>query len=439
MAYSVRIDRLLKAAKAATGDRISVSSAGRTFEGMLMPQTGAGDPDKIVIKLDSGYNIGVSADEVRKLVQAKRAVAPAAPARFDPAKPAIAIISTGGTITSKIDYNTGGVTSLTKPEELLSSMPDLAKFVNVRSISMPFNIMSESMNHEHWQLLARECAKELNRKDVRGVIVTHGTDTLHFTSAALSFFLRNLGKPVVVTGSQRSSDRGSSDAAMNLLCSAITAAANMAEVGICMHGSVSDNYCSFTRGTRVRKMHTSRRDAFKPINETALAKVWPNGEIERTNPAVRVRDDSKAVELDDRFEPNIAMLQTYPGSDPTLIDHLINKGCRGFVVQATGLGQVPSKTRSWLPHIKRAVDSGVPVFLAAETIFGRLNCSVYSEGRAVLEAGAVPLEDMLAETAYVKLGWVLGHTKDMAEIRKMMLTNYAGEITERSTGEGYLE
>jgi glutamyl-tRNA(Gln) amidotransferase subunit D len=318
-------------------------------------------------------------------------------------------------------------------------VPELAKFVRVKSILSPFTIMSESMQPEHWQSLARECARELNQKDVMGVVVTHGTDVLHFTSAALSFFLRNLGKPVVVTGSQRSSDRGSSDAAMNLTCSTITASANMAEVGICMHGSTADDYCLFTRGTHCRKMDTERRDAFRPINELPLAKVWPNGEIERTNSSIRVRDNTKQVELDDKFEPNIAMLQTYPGSDPTLMDYLIKNGCKGFVVQATGLGQVPSKTKSWLPHIKAAVDSGIPVFLAAETIFGRLNCNVYSEGRAVLDAGAVPLEDMLAETAYVKLGWALGHTTDMKKVKEMMLTNYAGEITPRSTDEGYLE
>jgi glutamyl-tRNA(Gln) amidotransferase subunit D len=438
MAYSPVIERLLKSKGIAVGDTISVKSAGKSFEGVLMPQTGAGDPDKVVIKLKSGYNIGVSAEDFSKVGSAKHVIKPASCMKFDASKPSISIISTGGTITSKVDYSTGGVTTLSKPEELLSGIPDLANFVNVKKMSMPFAIMSESMSPEHWQALARECAKELNDKDVRGVIVTHGTDTLHFTSAALSFMLRNLGKPVVITGSQRSSDRGSSDAAINLVCSAITAAANMAEVGICMHGSPADEYCIFTRGTKVRKMHTSRRDAFKPINEPALAKIWPNGEIETTNKSHRRRTDS-AAELDDKFEPNVAMLQTYPGSDPTVMDYLIEKGCRGFVIQATGLGQVPIKTKSWLPAIKRAVDSGIPVFLAAETIFGRLNCNVYSEGRAVLETGAVPLEDMLAETAYVKLGWVLGHTNDMKKAREMMLTNYAGEMTPRSGEEGFLE
>lgn len=438
MTYSAKLEKMLKSKKISIGDRISVESKGKSFEGMLMPQTGAGDPSKLVIKLDSGYNVGLEVSDVKKLPNPKKSAAKAPSMKFDSGKPAVSIISVGGTITSKVDYQTGGVTSLSKSEEILQNIPELAKFVNIRSMLMPFTIMSESMNHEHWQALARGCAKELNKKDIKGVIVTHGTDTLHFTSAALSFFLKGLCKPVVVTGSQRSSDRGSSDAGMNLVCSSIAAASDIAEVGICMHGSVSDDCCLFMRGTRVKKMHTSRRDAFKPVNEEPLAKVWPDGRIEITNKNHRKRADGK-VEVDSKFEPNIAMLQTYPGSDPSVMKYLIKKGCKGFVVQATGLGQIPMKTNSWLPVIRRAVDSGIPVFLAPETIFGRLNCNVYSEGREVMKAGAVPLEDMLAETAYVKLGWALGHTNDMNKAREMMLTNYAGEITPRSKEEGYLE
>jgi glutamyl-tRNA(Gln) amidotransferase subunit D len=204
-----------------------------------------------------------------------------------------------------------------------------------------------------------------------------------------------------------------------------------------MHGYMSDDHCIFSRGTKVRKMHTSRRDAFRPVNEQPIARVFPDGKIEIMNKDHSKRSDGK-VSLDTKFEPKVSMLQTYPGSDPSLMDHLIRKGCRGFVLQATGLGQVPSGRKSWLPHIKRAADSGVPVFLSPETIYGRLNCNVYSEGRAVLKAGAVPLEDMLPETAYVKLGWVLGHTKDMDEAKRMMLTSYAGEINRKISTDAFL-
>ena len=436
--HSKTIESFLRSKKIKVGDFIRVDKSGRAYEGILMPQTGSGDSESIVVKLDSGYNIGVRFENARisRVTRKEKTTRwEKEKLSFDPRKPAVSIISTGGTITSRVDYKTGGATALTRPADILKNVPELADIANIKNILKPFTIMSESMNHTHWQSLAKTCARELNKKEIKGVLVTHGTDVLHFTAAALSFFLKNLGKPVVLLGSQRSSDRGSSDAGMNLVCSAHTAISDMAEVGICMHGSIADDYCIFSRGTRVRKMHTSRRDAFRPVNEPPIAKVWPDGKVEVTNNH-RKRDEKKKIELDAKFEPNIAMLLTYPGSDPSVMSYLIKKGCKGFVIQATGLGQVPAKTNSWLPAIKSAVDSGIPVFLAAKTIYGRLNCNVYSEGRAVVAAGAVPLEDMLAETAYVKLGWVLGHTKDMKKAKEMMLTNHSDEISSRSGEEG---
>ncbi len=444
--YSARVRKVLDSKKIGIADRIKVTKDGKIFEGLLMPRPDTGDPDSVIIKLDSGYNMGIklragvaieksTAKTPKGMVEEERyelgrTGKELLSVRFNPRKPRISMIVTGGTISSRIDYKTGGVTAVTEPRELLHNVPELADVVNISRMIKPFIIMSESMDHTHWQRIARECARELNRKDTKGVIVTHGTDTMHFTAAALSFFLRGLNKPVVLTGAQRSSDRGSSDAGMNLICSSHTAVSDIAEVGLCMHGYVSDDYCIFSRGTKVRKMHTSRRDAFRPVNEPPIAKVFPDGRMEIMN-SYRKRGKER-VKTDTRFEPRVSMLQTYPGSDPEIMDYMIRRGCRGFVIQATGLGQVPVKRKSWLPHIRRAVDSGIPVFLAPETIYGRLNCNVYSEGRVVVKAGAVPLEDMLPETAYVKLGWVLGHTKSLSKAGEMMLRNYAGEITERS-------
>jgi glutamyl-tRNA(Gln) amidotransferase subunit D len=445
--YSASVRRVLSGKGIGIADRVRVTRVGKVFVGLLMPRPDAGDPGTIIIKLDNGYNVGIRMspgvaiekdsrrppEEVleEERYELGRTAKGLLSVKFDPGKPAISIIATGGTIASRVDYRTGGVTAVSDPRELLHNVPELAGIANVRKILRPFTVMSENMDHTHWAGIARACAAELNAKETMGAIVTHGTDTLHFTSAALSFFLRDPGKPVVLTGAQRSSDRGSSDAGMNLVCSSHAALSGIAGVGICMHGSVSDTCCILCRGTKVRKMHTSRRDAFRPINEPPLARIWPDGRIEVTNPVFRKRSPGRIVP-DVRFEPRVAMLQTYPGSEPEVMDHLIRKGCRGFVIQATGLGQVPIGKKSWLPQIKRAVASGVPVFLAAETVYGRLNCNVYSEGRTVLNAGAVPLEDMLAETAYVKLGWVLGHTRSPEKAREMMLTSHAGEISERS-------
>ncbi|OGI12489.1 glutamyl-tRNA(Gln) amidotransferase subunit D, partial [Candidatus Micrarchaeota archaeon RBG_16_36_9] len=357
--------------------------------------------------------------------------------KFDSKKPRVSLISTGGTIVSKVDYKTGGVSALEKPEELLMNIPELKDIVFIESVKTPFSKMSEDFNFKDWQKLAQTIAIELNKS--QGVIVAHGTDTMHFTSAALSFMLKNLSKPVVLTGSQRSSDRGSSDAFMNIVCSAHTSISDIAEIGICMHATVDDHYCYFTRGTKARKMHATRRDAFRSINEIPIAKVWPNGKIDVLNKNYKKRSDEKVV-ADIKFEPRVALLKAYPGSEPEILEFLVKKGYKGFVIEGTGMGHVPTLAeKSWIPMIKKLIKDGIPVVIAPQTIYGRINTDVYSNLRTLYhEAKAIPGEDMIPETAYVKLGWVLGHTKDLDEIREMMLTNIAGEITERNEIDTFL-
>ncbi len=445
--YSKKIQALLKKKKIRIGDRVLVKKIGKETEGILMPQTDAGDPETLVIKLDSGYNIGIkfrnAGIEKSGTRQSKAGKEEAEyemgktrkeilKLKFDAKKPAISMVSVGGTIASRIDYRTGGVHALEDPREFLHNTPELADIVNIKRFVSPFTKMSEDMEPDDWIKTAKHVAKELN-SGMKGVIVTHGTDTLHYTSAALGFFLRNLTKPVVLVGAQRSSDRGSSDAGMNLICAAHAVVSDIAEVGICMHGRMDDDYCLFIRGTHARKMDTQRRDAFRPINEYPLAKIWPDGRIKIKNRDYRKRDDKGRVELDAKFEKKIAMLKVYPGADPDIISYYISKGYRGFVIEATGLGHVPTQARkSWTEVIKRH-SKDIPFVMTPQTIYGRINPSVYTNLRILYrESGAIPGGDMLSETAYVKLGWVLGHTKDMEKIREMMLTNYAGEITQRT-------
>jgi glutamyl-tRNA(Gln) amidotransferase subunit D len=319
------------------------------------------------------------------------------------------------------------------PREFLHNVPELVDIVNIKHLRNPFNKASEDMDYKDWQEIARAVARDLN-SGMKGAIVTHGTDFLHFTSAALSFMLRNLHKPVVLVGAQRSSDRGSSDGGMNLICASHAAVGEIGEVGICMHGESADTFCIFNRGTKVRKMHTSRRDAFRPINEPPLARVYPNGKTEILNKDYKKRNNREKVEVDTKFEPRVALLKAYPGSEPSVIDHLVSKGYKGFVIEAGALGHVPTFGRKpWIATIKKHTAKGIPFVTASQTLYGRINPNVYTNLRILYhEAGAIPGEDMLPETAYVKLGWVLGHTKSLGKIREMMLTNYAGEITKRS-------
>ncbi len=429
-----------------TGDRVRITAKQSVYEGIVMPRPELADKEHIVLKLDNGYNIGILISSIIKIEKLgaqglRGSMAQESELKYDSEKPKISVIATGGTITSKVDYRTGGVFPYTTAEELLESVPELAKIVNVKHILKPFTLWSEDMTPNEWGEIAKEVAKELNDSEVRGVIVTHGTDTLHYTAAALSFMLKNLNKPVALVGAQRSVDRGSFDGNMNLICAAHYCLSDIAEVAIVMHGKTDDEFSIASRGTKVRKMHSSRRDTFRPINEFPLAKIFPDGSIVITNPKHRTCSDSK-VEADTKFEEKTALIYYYPGASPEILDYYVSKDYKGIIIAGTGFGHVSTnplkEENKWLPSIKKAVEKGVFVGITTQTLYGETDPLVYSAGRLIQEAGAVYLKDMLPEVAYVKLGWVLGQTKALSKIKELMLTNVANEFTERIEPETFL-
>lgn len=439
--YSEKTQALLKKLNITVGDRVSIERDGSRHEGILMPRIELGDKDVLIVKLDSGYNVGFSPDKskITKLAGSQKLESfPKLEVTENSSLPKVSLLATGGTIASRIDYVTGGVAMAMTPEEILFSVREIGDIVSFKSVRLLFNLASEDFGPKQWQVMAEETASELN-SGAQGVIITHGTDTMHFSSAALAFMLK-APKPVVLTGAQRSSDRGSSDASFNLLCSAIAAKSDIAEVMVCSHATGSDDYCFLNPATKTRKMHTSRRDTFRPINSLPLAKVFPNGKLEKITEH-RKKTDGKA-EADTRFEEKIALLKAYPGSDPSIIEWYLSRGCRGFVIEATGLGHVPTSTpekeKSWIPYIKMASDKGVPVVFAAQPLYGSLNMYVYKNQRLALQAGAIDGKDMLPETAYVKLGCVLGREKNYDKVKQLMQTNLAGEFSQKLTGEEYL-
>jgi glutamyl-tRNA(Gln) amidotransferase subunit D len=440
--YSPEIESLLKSKKISVGDRVRVTKGKLVYEGLLMPRIALGDPEVLVIKLDNGYNVGIVFEKGVQLKLLKKGK----PIRFKPTsfkpkvdknKPTVSILGCGGTIASRVEYTTGAVFPAFSPADLLLSFPEIGEIANIKGRKL-FDLFSEDITSSHWQIIAREVEKEIKGK-ADGIVLMHGTDTLHYTSAALSFILQDLPVPVVLVGAQRSSDRGSSDNVMNLVCSTLAAAkSEIAEVSVCMHASMNDDFCFLHQGTRVRKLHTSRRDAFQSVNALPFAKVWyQEGKIEC------LRDDFKrrgkrSLKVDDKLNQNVALIQIYPGIKPEFIESL-SKYFEGVVLTGTGLGHVPTNpsqdkfARSILPAIKNLINSGIPVVIAPQTIFGRLNLNVYSAGRLLEEAGVIGNGcDWLPETAFVKLAWVLGHTKEMKKVKEMMLTNYAGEISKRT-------
>ena len=419
------------------GDRISVTKGNQTFEGLLMPRPETGDENTIILKQNDGYNIGVNAAnaEIKKLGEAPGKVSfPKATIKQNKSLPKVTILYTGGTIGSKVDYVTGGVIVLTTPEELLASTPEAQEIANieVRDIMHTF---SEDITYLEWQKIAEEVKAAFDSGSV-GVVITMGTDTMHYTASAMSFMVQDLPGPVVITGAQRSTDRGSSDAFLNIDCALrIAAQSDIGEVGICMHESSSDDSCAFIRGTKVRKMHTSRRDAFRPINNVPIASVSYDGKITYKG-SYRKADRKSKARLSSKYEPKVVMVKVAPSSDPGVVYYYLDKGYRGIIFEGTGLGQLPVSTKhagfNWLSTLKKASDKGMIIGITSQCLYGRVNGWVYSNARMLMDVGAVYCEDMMPETAYVKLGWLLGNYKT-EEAKTLLPKNIAGEISDRTT------
>jgi glutamyl-tRNA(Gln) amidotransferase subunit D len=425
--YSQEIENFLKDAGIRIGDKIRVICENLTYEGILMPRTFY-NPDILVIKLSNGYNIGIEWKKIKrveKIGSLEKKSRKSEEICFDSAKPVLSILSTGGTIASKVDYRTGGVTPAMTASDLFEFVPELREIANIKPRTI-LQIFSENMRLEHYEKMAKEVAAEI-KDGVDGIIIAHGTDTMHYSAAALSFALQNIGIPVVFVGAQRSSDRGSTDAAVNLISSAIFACSNVAGVFICMHEGMSDDSCAVHRGVVARKLHTSRRDAFKSVNAKPVARVfWREKKIEWIDRSfVKNRDKARELELKPKFEEKVALIKIHPNFNPEIIDFLIEKKYRGLVLEGTGLGHAPEYT---FEAIKRACENMI-VCMTSQCIFGRINMNVYSTGRDLLKIGVVPCE-MLPETAFIKLAWALGNFDEM-QAKEIMRKNIVGEIVER--------
>ena len=423
--------KLLKSVGAEIGDVIRVTKDGESWEGILIPRSEIGDDQHVVVKMKSGYNVGVRIDESAQVEKVGEGIKP----KFRPpplpeqnkSLPRIAIVSTGGTIASRVDYRTGGVRAALSASELYSVVPELSE-IAVVDTEILFSIFSENIVSKHWIETAKTVAKHI-RNDVSGVVVAHGTDTLGYTAAALSFALQDLPVPVIMVASQRSADRPSSDAATNLV-GAVKAAASapFAEVVIAMHETVSDTSIVFHRGTKARKCHTSRRDTFKSVNALPIARL-ENDKLNMLTKSYRKRDTSRKLNLFPNFEEKVALVKAYPDLNPQVIDWYVENDYRGIIFEGTGLGHVGDYL---FPAIRRAVEKDVIVCMTSQCIWGRLNMNVYDQGRDLLAMGVLSLDDMLPETAFVKLRWVLGQTSNTQEAKKLLMKNVAYEYSSRT-------
>lgn len=439
MGYTGFVKDLLASLDVNIGDRVRIHKKGKVFEGIIMPRERLyGDKPIIVIKLDNGYNVGIRVgSDVRIEVVSKRRIVEKpyiGKTLMKKTSPKVVMVSTGGTIVSKVDYETGAVKPALSTQELVEWIPEITDIAYIDMVEIS-RIFSEDMTPSIWGRIAENVYKYMV-KGYDGIVVAHGTDTMGYTAAALAFAIRNKPVPIVLVGSQRSSDRPSTDSAMNLKAAFLTAAyARFAESVVVMHGETSDSYALAHRGTKVRKMHTSRRDAFQSINDKPLAIIYPDKkEIKIIGRIIEYRDKNKEPILENKFDEKVVLLKIYPGIDPEIIDFFIDRRYHGIVIEGTGLGHTPQRL---IESIKRAVEEGIPVVMTSQCLFGRINMHVYSTGRKLLSVGVIPGSDMLPETAFVKLSWVLGKTRDLNEVRKLMLTDIAGEINPRHTIDLY--
>ncbi len=408
------------------GDRVRVERAEQTYEGVVLPSSTASE---LVLKLDSGYNVGIDREAATPEVLEEGVYdvggddgeSEQSEIEFDEELPTVSLISTGGTIASTVDYRTGAVTAQFDAEDILRAVPELAGMANYRG-RVVANILSENMSTDVWQDLAHAVYEEIEA-GADGVVVMHGTDTMQFTASALSFML-DTPVPIVFTGSQRSADRPSSDNVMNAVCAVEAALSECAEVLVCMHADESDDRCALHRGTRVRKNHTSRRDAFETVGAKPLGEVdYESREVTFRREYTTRGDADLALSPD--LETDVTLLKYTPGMDEELL-HLAGES-EGLVLEGTGLGHVHS---DWIDDLGEFVDSGTAVVMTSQCLEGRVCDRVYDTGRDLLDAGVIEGEDMLPGTAKVKLMWALANADDVAETMRRPL---AGEITERST------
>jgi glutamyl-tRNA(Gln) amidotransferase subunit D len=417
------------------GDKIKVNKEDISYTGILLDRPEDANDGYLVLKLSSGYNIGVAIEnttaELLEKGEKPKIGFGESEIPIDESKQNISIVSTGGTVSSVIDYRTGAVHPAFTASDLVKANPELLDYANY-NVKALYNILSENMKPEYWVKAAEEIANDISQ-GADGVVIAHGTDTMHYTSAALSFMLKT-PVPVIITGAQRSSDRPSSDANINLIDSVIAAKSDIAEVCVCMHGSLNDQFTYLHKGTKVRKMHTSRRDTFRSINAQPIAKI-ENKHVNINPDYSYTKRGQNELELKTDIEEKVGFIKSFPGISEEFIEYHIDKGYKGLVIEGTGLGHVPD---NMIDSFKRARDENIPVIMTSQCLYGRVNMNVYSTGREILDAGVISGLDMTPETAYVKLCWALGQGSDYEEVKEIMHENIAGEFSKKSSIKDFL-
>ena len=398
-------------------DRVRIKTGSLTYEGLILPKHNFSEENIIIIKLDNGYNIGISTEDAKMSVisKAKKKEVVVNSRTENKKLPNISILGTGGTIASFVDYKTGAVSPAITAEQLVNSVKALDEVANVSAEPL-FSLASEDMKPKHWEGMAVKI-KEMHDKNNHGIVIGHGTDTMSYSAAALSFQLPEISNPVIFTGAQRSPDRPSSDAHLNLVGAAKAAMSDLGEISIAMHETTNDENVAIWRGNRTRKAHSSKRDAFISPNEGPIGIVKNKIEWKR-----KYRSTVEDTKLQAGFDDNIGMVWSHPGLKVEDWENMIS-GKNGIVIAGTGLGHINSDLLDSIQNTSK----DRPVAMSSQCLAGSTNLNVYRNGRKLLESGVVETYDMLPETALVKMMWLSKHHHD--KVKDMMGQNLAGEIS----------
>jgi glutamyl-tRNA(Gln) amidotransferase subunit D len=398
-------------------DRVRIETESMVYEGLILPKHNFSEENIIILKLDNGYNIGVSTEGAKLSILSKAKVIESMveTKKKNKGLQNITILGTGGTIASFVDYKTGAVSPAITAEQLVNSVKALDEIANINAEPL-FSLASEDMKPKHWEDMAVK-VKEIHDKNNHGIVIGHGTDTMAYSAAALAFQLPEISNPVVFTGAQRSPDRPSSDAHLNLVGAAKTAMSDLGEICIAMHETTDDQNVAIWRGNRTRKAHSSMRNAFVSPNEGPIGIVSDKIEWKR-----KYKSTSEKTTLKAGFDDNIGMVWSHPGLSVQDWENIVN-GKNGVVIAGTGLGHINSE----LLDVIGQTTKNIPVTMSSQCLSGSTNLNVYRNGRKLLEKGVVETYDMLPETALVKMMWLSKHHPN--KINEMMRKNLVGEIS----------
>lgn len=411
-------------------DEIKFKINNKTHKGVILPRYELSEGDFLSIKLETGYNFGLEISKIQDIEKIGHSEGKYQLPKLEKSQkedlPEVIIIGCGGTIASRLDYRTGAVIPAFTSEELLSMNEELINLAQIRTFSL-FEKFSENMTINDWLKVAETVKKEYDNNKPKGIVLAHGTDTMSYGGAILAFALRNIPIPIIITGSQRSADRPSSDAFLNIMNATFIAAySKFKGIAILMHSDSGDSEAFLHNPLNVRKIHTSRRNAFQSVNSDPLAIVDYRERKIKMN-KTKANETSDNFEISTNFEETVSMVWIHPTINPSILMSVIENN-KGIILLGTGLGHVP---RPLIEFIKKGREIGKEFLMISQCLSGFVNMNVYDSGRELLNLGVISGLNMTPEAAYAKFSYGLANTQDHEALVNFMNKEYSNEFSNK--------